>query len=103
MAKAGKKGGGFLDNMFSAGIGAYAAKNSSSMGELLMTLFKYAVVIILILVAVGFVASLLGTTERFTILPSSPTDPKYPGVAVAPSESRESGYVRTPAGNVYRT
>jgi len=103
MAKAGKKGGGFIDNMFSAGIGAYAAKNSGSMSELLLTLFKYAVVIILILLAVGFVASLLGNTERFTILPNSPTDPKYPGVAVAPSESRESGYVRTPAGNVYRT
>ena len=51
----------------------------------------------------GVVANLLGATERFTILPNSPTDPRYPGVAVAPSENQESGYVRTPAGNVYRT
>lgn len=103
MVKAGKKGGGFLDNMFSAGIGAYAAKNSSSMSGLLMTLAKYALVIIGIFLAVGVVASLLGYTEKFTILPNSPTDPRYPGVAVAPSESQESGYVRTGAGNVYRT
>ena len=102
MVKAGKKGGGFIDNMFSAGIGAYAAKNSSSMGGLLMTLAKYALVIIGILLAVSVVANLLGT-EKFTILPNSPTDPRYPGVAVAPSESQESGYVRTGAGNVYRT
>ena len=102
MVKAGKKGGGFLDNMVSAGIGAYAAKNSTSMGGLLFTLAKYALVIVGILLAVSLVAGLLGT-EKFTILPNSPTDPKYPGVAVAPSESQESGYVRTGAGNVYRT
>jgi hypothetical protein len=103
MAKAGKKGGGFLDNMVSAGIGAYAAKSSGSVSDLLFTLFKYALVIIGILLVVGVVANLLGATEKFTILPNSPTDPRYPGVAVAPTESQESGYVRTPAGNVYRT
>jgi hypothetical protein len=95
--------GGFIDTMVSAGIGAYAAKKSSSMKGLLLTLFKYAVVIVVVFLAVGAVAKLLGYSERFTILPNSPTDPRYPGVAVAPSESQESGYVRTPAGNVYRT
>ena len=107
MAKAGRKQKGgedsFIGNMFAAGVGAYAAKNSSSMGGLLWTLAKYALVIIAILIVVGLVAGMLGATEKFTILPNSPTDPKYPGVAVAPSESQESGYVRTAAGNVYRT
>lgn len=97
------KKGGSLVNMFTAGIGAYAAKKSGSISELLVTLLKYSVVIIGILLAVSIVARLLGATERFSILPNSPTDPRYPGVAVAPSESQESGYVKTGAGNVYRT
>lgn len=58
--------------------------------------------IVLAIMAV-FIYFLVVGKEKFGILPNSPTDPKYPGVAVAPAESQESGYVRTPAGNVYRT
>lgn len=66
MAKGKKTGGGFIEDMFAAGVGAYAAKKSSSMGGLLWTLVRYALVILV----VGFVAYLLlgalGGMERFT-------------------------------------
>lgn len=81
-----QKAGGFLDNMVSAGIGAYAAKNSSSMGGLLWTLAKYALVIIAILVAINLVLGLFRlSTETF--------------VPVAPSKEGDEKVV-TPAGNV---
>ena len=41
--------GDFIETMFASGIGAYAAKNATSMGDLLWTLFKYALVILVIL------------------------------------------------------
>jgi hypothetical protein len=81
-----QKAGGFIENMFSAGVGAYAAKNSSSMGGLLWTLAKYALVIIAILVAINLVLGLFRlSTETF--------------VPVAPSKEGDEKVV-TPAGNV---
>lgn len=81
-----QKAGGFIDTMFSAGIGAYAAKNSTSMGGLLWTLAKYALVIIAILIVVNIVLGLLRLgTETF--------------VPIAPSKEGDEK-VTTPAGNV---
>jgi ABC-type polysaccharide/polyol phosphate export permease len=78
--------GDFIGTMFASGLGAYAAKNSTSMGGLLWTLFKYGVVIVLILIVVTLVASLFrATTEKF--------------VPVVPSPEQDRKYV-TPAGNV---
>lgn len=81
-----QKGGQFIENMFSAGVGAYAAKNSSSMGGLLWTLAKYALIIVGILLAIYVVMGLLRVgTETF--------------VPVAPSREGDEKVV-TPAGNV---
>jgi hypothetical protein len=83
-----QKGGddSFIGNMFAAGVGAYAAKNSSSMGGLLWTLAKYALVIIGILLLISlFMWLLRTTTETF--------------VPVAPSKEGDEKVV-TPAGNV---
>ena len=82
----GGEDGDFIGNMVSAGIGAYAAKNATSMGGLLWTLFKYGIVIVLILAAVGLVAAVFSRArETFVpIVPSAEQDKKY----------------RTPAGNV---
>lgn len=80
--------GGFIDitTMVSSGIGAYAAKKSSSMGGLLWRLAKYALVVIGILVGVIVVSRILGmATERF--------------VPVIPSPEQDQKVV-TPAGNV---
>jgi hypothetical protein len=84
------KGGedSFIGNMFAAGVGAYAAKNSNSMGELLWTLAKYALVIIAILLAVSLVMWLLGMLV-----------PKEGFVPTAPSKEGDAK-VTTPAGNV---
>lgn len=83
------KGGedSFIGNMFAAGVGAYAAKNSTSMGGLLWTLGKYALVIIAILIGIGVVLAILRavTTDHF--------------VPVAPSKEGDER-VMTPAGNV---
>lgn len=81
------KKGGFIDltTMVSSGLGAYAAKQSSSMNALLWTLVKYALVIIGLLVAVMIIARLLGV-ESFT-------------VPVKPSKEGDEKLV-TPAGNV---
>lgn len=75
-----------IGTMVSAGIGAYAAKNATSMGGLLWTLAKYALVMLAILLVVGLVASLFARSqEKFTpIVPSPEQDQK----------------VTTPAGNV---
>lgn len=74
-----------MTTMVSSGLGAFAAKQSSSMSGLLWTLAKYALVIIGLLLAVMIVARLLGV-EQFT-LPSKP--------------SREGDEkLVTPAGNV---
>ncbi len=82
------KKGGFVDltTMFSSGLGAYAAKQSTSVGGLLWTLAKYALVIIGILVAVQVVVGLMRVaTETF--------------VPTAPSAEGDKKAV-TPAGNV---
>jgi len=82
------KKGGFIDlnTMFSSGIGAYAAKNSSSMGELLLTLAKYALVVIGLLILVFVILGLFRIgTESFV-----PTTPSPEGDKKAV----------TPAGNV---
>ncbi len=81
--------GGFLDltTMVSSGIGAYAAKKSGSMSSLLMTLAKYALVVIGIILAIYVVTALLNiaSVERF--------------VPVSPSAEGDKK-VMTPAGNV---
>lgn len=81
------KGGGLFTNLFTAGLGAYAAKRSSSMGGLLMTLAKYALAILGLLLAVYLVATILQRArEGF-------------GVPVAPSKEGDKK-MTTPAGNV---
>ena len=83
------KGGddSFIGDMFAAGIGAYAAKNSTSMGGLLWTLAKYALVIVGIFLLIMIVMGLLraATSEHF--------------VPVSPSPEQDQKIV-TPAGNV---
>jgi len=84
------KGGddSFIGNMFAAGVGAYAAKNSTSMGGLLWTLAKYALVILAIMLAVSLVLWLIGMAA-----------PKESFVPTAPSKEGDAKTV-TPAGNV---
>lgn len=84
------KGGddSFIGDMFAAGIGAYAAKNATSMSGLLWTLAKYALVIIAILLAVSLVMWLIGLAV-----------PKEGFVPTAPSKEGDAKTV-TPAGNV---
>ncbi len=78
----------FIGNMDSAGIGAYAAKNATSMSDLLWTLFKYGLVIALIIIGVTVVVSLIrvavGRENFVPVVPSAEQDKKY----------------TTPAGNV---
>ena len=76
--------GDFIETMFASGIGAYAAKNATSMGDLLWTLFKYALVILVIVFLVWLVIRLL-TIDKFV-----PTGPSQTG------DKKET----TPAGNV---
>lgn len=78
-------GGGFIEEMVAAGLGAYAAKNASSMKGLFGTLAKYALVIIGLTLAVLVVLRLLGR-EMFS-------------VPVKPSKEGDEKLV-TPAGNV---
>jgi hypothetical protein len=82
----GGEDGDFVGNMVSAGIGAYAAKNATSMGDLLWTLFKYGIIIVLILTAVTLVAAVF-SRARETFVP------------IVPSREQDAKYV-TPAGNV---
>ena len=84
------KGGddSFIGDMFAAGIGAYAAKNATSMSGLLWTLAKYALVIIAIMLAVSLVFWLIGLAV-----------PKESFVPTAPSKEGDAKTV-TPAGNV---
>jgi hypothetical protein len=81
------KKGGFVDltTMVSAGVGAYAAKGSKNMSGLLLTLAKYVLVIVAIVLAVRIVVRLLGM-EMFS-------------VPVKPSPEGDKKEV-TPAGNV---
>ena len=83
------KKGGFIDltTMFSSGVGAYAAKQSGRMSELIMTLVKYALVIIAITIGLIVVLRIFGmATEGFM-------------VPVKPSREGDEKVV-TPAGNV---
>jgi hypothetical protein len=84
------KGGedSFIGNMFASGVGAYAAKNSNSMSELLWTLAKYALVILAIMLVVSLVFWLIGMAV-----------PKEGFVPTAPSKEGDEK-VTTPAGNV---
>lgn len=83
-----QKGGedGFIGTMGAAALGAYAAKNATSMSGLLWTVAKYALVFIGILLAIYVVLGLLRIgTETF--------------VPIAPSKEGDAKVV-TPAGNV---
>jgi hypothetical protein len=82
-----QKGGDFISNVWAGGIGAYAAKNSSSMGELIWTLVKYSIVILAILLAIYLVSWLFSLARRDTFVP------------IAPSKEGDAK-VTTPAGNV---
>jgi hypothetical protein len=79
-----KKGGAFIETMVASGIGAYAAKNSSSMKGLLWTLLKYVLVVIVISFILFFVLKMMSTENFVPITPSETGDKK----------------VETPAGNV---
>jgi hypothetical protein len=85
--KGGGEGDSIITGLFTSGIGAYAAKNSNSMGELLWTLAKYSLVIIGILVAIWLVSWLIRAATRDTFVP------------IAPSKEGDEK-VTTPAGNV---
>jgi hypothetical protein len=81
-----KKGGGFVETMVAAGVGAYAAKNSSSMKGLLWTLGKYVLVIIVVSFIIMFVLRSLSTENFVPLEPSNKGDKE----------------VETPAGNVIK-
>ena len=70
--------------MVASGIGAYAAKNSSSMKGLLWTLLKYVLVVVVISFILFFVLKMMSTENFVPITPSETGDKK----------------VETPAGNV---
>ena len=70
--------------MVASGIGAYAAKNSSSMKGLLWTLLKYVLVVVVISFILFFVLKMMSTENFVPITPSETGDKK----------------VETPAGNI---
>jgi hypothetical protein len=80
-----KKGGGFVETMFAAGVGAYAAKKAGNMSGLLWTLLKYAFIIFVLLFVLYFVMGALNI--------------EYFSVPLKPSEKGDEKLV-TPAGNV---
>jgi hypothetical protein len=69
--------------MVASGIGAYAAKTSSSMKGLLWTLAKYVLVVVVISFILFFVLKMMSTENFVPITPSAKGDEK----------------VTTPAGN----
>jgi len=79
-----KKGGGFIETMVASGVGAYAAKNSSSLKGLLWTLAKYVLVIVVISFLLMLVLKAMSTENFVPITPSKEGDEK----------------TVTPAGNV---
>jgi hypothetical protein len=87
MARYGKqKAGGLLDTMVAVGVGAYAAKTSSTFSGLLWKLAQYTLVLVAILLAVWVVLRVFRvSTETF--------------VPIAPSAEGDKKTV-TPAGNV---
>ena len=78
-----KKGGAFLETMVASGVGAYAAKNSSSMKGLLWTLAKYVLVIVVISFILMFFLKTFSTENFVPLTPSNKGDKT----------------VETPAGN----
>ena len=62
--------------MVASGIGAYAAKNSSSMKGLLWTLLKYVVVVVVISFILFFVLKMMSTENFVPITPSDTGDQK---------------------------
>jgi hypothetical protein len=80
------EGSDFLGTMVASGVGAYAAKNATSMGSLLWTLAKYSLVILGILLVVAVIAVMF-TAKRETFVPTHPS----------PEQDRKA---MTPAGNV---
>jgi len=79
----------FIQTMVASGVGAYAAKNATSMGDLLWTLAKYALVILAIFFVIWIVLRLIGA-----IVPT-----KKESFVTAPSSTGDKKEV-TPAGNV---
>ena len=79
-----KKGGGFIETMVASGVGAYAAKNSSSMKGLLWTLAKYILVIVVVSFILFSVLRMMSTENFVPLTPSKTGDDK----------------TETPAGNV---
>ena len=79
-----KRGGGFLETMVASGVGAYAAKNSSSMKGLLWTLAKYVLVIVVVSFILFSVLRMMSTENFVPVTPSKTGDDK----------------TETPAGNV---
>jgi hypothetical protein len=77
-----KKGGGFVETIFAAGVGAYAAKKAGNMSSLILTLL---LIIFVFFFTQYFVMSLL-KIEYFT-------------VPLKPSKEGDEKLV-TPAGNV---
>jgi hypothetical protein len=82
-----KKGGNIVTGLFTAGLGAYAAKRANSVPSLLMTLVKYAAVIIGVSIGIYVLANVLRTAREGFDVP------------VAPSKSGDEKLV-TPSGNV---
>lgn len=90
MVKKGMKGGDgsdFLTTLFASGVGAYAAKNSTSMGGLFATLAKYGLTFVAIIVILYIVMYLFGKSTEGFMVPVKPS-----------AEGDEK--VMTPAGNV---
>jgi hypothetical protein len=71
-----KKGGAFIETMVASGVGAYAAKNSSSMKGLLWTLLKYTLVVIVISFILFFVLKMMSTENFVPLTPSQTGDQK---------------------------
>lgn len=67
------KGGSLFTGLFTAGLGAYAAKKSTSVRGLLMTLAKYAAVIVGVMVAVYVVAGVLARAREGFDVPVAPS------------------------------
>lgn len=68
-----QKGGDFVSMLFASGLGAYAAKQSSSMRSLGWTLLKYAAVFIAVSVVVYIVLIALGISITETFTPMKPS------------------------------
>lgn len=77
--------GEFLGNVVAAGVGAYAAQNATSWGDLAWRLAKVVLIILGVFIVIGIVARLFGKKkEKFVPTPSPEQDKKHV----------------TPAGNV---